>query len=154
MHLAMKLVVAILFIGIFFYGYVQYTSSTNFGYEVKSISLQSLKISMEPSFQLNLRLLVKNPNPVPIYITDIDYDLYINGIYTGKGNTDKIDIAKNSEGIVEAQQEIGLMELPLILQDQILSQRSTLIELKCEGYVRIFRFIPIPLKFNFEVEYK
>ena len=154
MHLAMKLVVAILFIGIFFYGYVQYTSSTNFMYEVESISLQSLKISMEPSFQLNLRLLVKNPNPVSIYIMDIDYDLYINGIYTGKGNIDKIDIAKNSEGIVEAQQEIGLMELPLILQDQILSQRSTLIELKCEGYARIFRFIPIPLKFNFEVEYK
>jgi len=67
---------------------------------------------------LDVRFRVRNPNPEPLNIDRLDYELFVNGNRLGRGFESKgLQLAGFAEGKVESRFDVNFLSLPGVVKD-------------------------------------
>jgi LEA14-like dessication related protein len=88
---AVVLIVLVAIAGLGIYYYDAYHKLT---FQLKSVSLGSVSLT---SVQTNFAIAIGNPGPLPIYIPNGNFNIYVNSQYLGKGSFGSQTIGGNSQ---------------------------------------------------------
>jgi LEA14-like dessication related protein len=106
---AVVLIVLVAIAGLGIYYYDAYHKLT---FELKSISLGSISLT---SVQTNFGITIGNPNALPIYIPNGNFDIYVNDQYLGKGSFGSITISGNSQSQITVPVTFNTTDVPSVV---------------------------------------
>ena len=107
------LIVVIAIAGIAIYYYNAYHKLT---FQLSSVSLGTVTIS---SIQTNFFISIHNPNALPIYIPNGNFQVYINNQDLGKGKFDSLTIAGNSQSEIKVPVTFSASNIPSVISGLI-----------------------------------
>jgi LEA14-like dessication related protein len=88
---AVILIVLVAVAGLGIYYYDAYNKLT---FQLRSVSLGSVSLT---SVQTNFGIVIGNPGPLPIYIPNGDFNIYVNDQYLGQGSFGSLTVGGNSQ---------------------------------------------------------
>jgi len=100
------LIVVVLVAGFAIYYYDAYHKLT---FQLKSISLGNVSIA---SVQTNFGIAISNPGPLPIYVPNGNFNVYINDVAVGKGTFSSLTIGGNSQSLITVPVDLNPTILP------------------------------------------
>ena len=103
------LIVLIAVVGLVFYYYDAYHKLT---FQVNSVSLGSASFS---SLQLNVALGIGNPNLLPVFIPNGDFDIYVNNQPLGTGTFGSVTVGGNSQSQLLVPVTFNASDVPSVL---------------------------------------
>ena len=103
------LIVVIVIAGIAVYYYNAYHKLT---FQLSSVSLGTVTIS---SIQTNFLITIHNPNALPIYIPNGDFQVYINNQDLGKGTFNSLTVAGNSQSEIKVPVTFSASNVPGVI---------------------------------------
>ncbi|MFP4663398.1 MAG: LEA type 2 family protein [Bacteroidales bacterium] len=115
-------------------------------YQVEKLNLEEIKIK--------IWLPIENPNNLNFTVSNVDLDIYVNGLKLGKvTKLEKVHIPKNSKGTHAIRLEVKMKDLGVSAITALSQLRSKQIILKIDGAVTVSKFV-IVKKIKVEVEDK
>ena len=106
---AVILIVLVAVAGLGIYYYDAYHKLT---FQLKSVSLGSVSLT---SVQTNFGIIIGNPGPLPIYIPNGDFSIYVNDQYLGKGSFGSLTIGGNSQSQITVPVTFNATSVPSVL---------------------------------------
>ena len=103
------LIVVVVVAGLGIYYYDAYHKLT---FQLKSVSLGSVSLT---SVQTNFGIIIGNPGPLPIFIPNGDFNIYINDQYLGMGSFGSLTIGGNSQSQITVPVTFNATDIPSVL---------------------------------------
>ncbi len=100
------LIVVVLVAGLAIYYYDAYHKLT---FQLKSVSLGSVSIT---SVQTNFGIAITNPGPLPIYVPNGNFNVYINDVAIGTGSFSSLTVGGNSQSLITVPVDFNPTGLP------------------------------------------
>jgi len=103
------IIVLVSVVGLGVYYYDAYHKLT---FQLKGVSLGSASLT---SVQTNFGIVIGNPGPLPIYIPNGDFSIYVNDQYLGKGSFGSLTIGGNSQSQITVPVTFNASSVPSVL---------------------------------------
>ena len=81
-------------------------------FELKSVGLASIGVT---ALQTNFGLAIGNPGPLPIYVPNGNFEVYINDVHVGTGSFGSLTIAGNSQSLITIPVTFNPTEVPSVV---------------------------------------
>lgn len=136
-----KFIIAILFvIGILIYWIQSGRASPTFK-KIDQVAIQKISLNGVPTFQIRGEILMNNPNPIPLQLSQLDFDVSLKDQLLAKVRQEKnIKISALSDFTVPFVFDINIQQLSKVdylnnLLSSVLSPEP--LEIICKGNMRI-----------------
>jgi LEA14-like dessication related protein len=103
------IIVLVVIAGIGIYYYDAYHKLT---FQLKSVSLGSINVT---SVQTNFGLAIGNPGPLPIYVPNGNFNVYINDVNVGTGSFGSLTIGGNSQSLITVPVAFNPTSVPSVI---------------------------------------
>lgn len=129
---AVILIVVIAIAGLTVYYYDAYHKLT---FELKSVGLSNISLT---SVQTTFDLQIGNPNALPIYIPDGNFEIYINNQYLGAGTFGAVTVAGNSQSIITIPVTFNVSDVPQVLYSLIIGGGTVTVTVQGQANLVLF----------------
>ncbi len=106
---AVILILLVVIAGIGIYYFNAYHKLT---FQLKSVSLGSINVT---SVQANFGLAIGNPGPLPIYVPNGNFNVYINDVNVGTGSFGSLTIGSNSQSLISVPVTFNPTSVPSVI---------------------------------------
>jgi len=130
--LTVILIVLIVVAGLVVYYYNAYHSLT---FKINSVSLGNVSLS---SLSINLAFSIGNPNPLPIFVPNGNFEIYINNQHIGNGTFGSVTIGGNSQSTITVPVTFSASELPSVLYGLITGGGSVTVTIQGSANLGLF----------------
>jgi LEA14-like dessication related protein len=107
-------VIVIVLITIVSLGFYYYDAYHKLTFQLSNVTITNLNPS---SLQMNFGIEIRNPNALPIYIPNGNFEIYINNQHLGKGTFGTVTIGGNSQKQISVPSVFSTSEVPLVLYE-------------------------------------
>ncbi|MDA3819542.1 MAG: LEA type 2 family protein [Candidatus Delongbacteria bacterium] len=116
------------------------------GYQIEELNIREIK--------LKIWLPIENPNNIKFNISNVDLDIYVNGLKLGKiTRMEKVHIPKKSKKIYAIKLDVKMKDLGVSALSALNQLRSKHVMLKIDGDITVSKFVIIK-KVEVDVENK
>ncbi|MDA3911343.1 MAG: LEA type 2 family protein [Bacteroidales bacterium] len=113
-------------------------------YELEKLDLKEIK--------LKIWLPIENPNNIKFNISNVDMDIFVNGLKLGKvTKLEKVHIPKNSKDIYAIKLDVQIKDLGISAISAMRELKSRRVTIKLDGSVTVSKFV-IVKKIEVEAE--
>ncbi len=113
-------------------------------YELEKLDLKEIK--------LKIWLPIENPNNIKFNISDVDMDIYVNGLKLGKvTKLEKVHIPKRSKDIYAIKLNVAMKDLGISAISAMRELKRRKVNIKLDGSVTVSKFV-IVKKIEIEAE--